>query len=98
MEKFYIFVAQSKVTPEEIGLKSPITDANAALTNTLNTVYLWAGVTAVLAIVIAGVLYTSSGGNPSHAKRAREAIIFAVVGLVAVIMAFTITRFIVGSV
>jgi len=91
------FLAQSsKISPDEIGLKNPITDPNAALANVLNTVYLWAGITAVIVIIIAGIIYSGSTGNPSHTRRAREAIIYAVVGLVTVAMAFVVTQFILG--
>lgn|SRR5690349_5346626 len=97
MNSFFWLVAQSgKINPDEIGLKEPITDANLALSNTLDTVYMWAGIIAVLAIVIAGILYTTSTANPSHTKQAREAIIYAVVGLIVIMMAFVITRFILG--
>ena len=95
MREFLLF-AQTKVKPEDIGLKNPITDPNAAVGNILNAVYFWAGVIAIIVIIIAGILYSSSTANPSQTKRAREAIIYAVVGLVAIIMAFVVTQFILG--
>lgn len=97
MGAFFWLVAQSsKIKPEEIGLQEPVTDPKVALSETLTTVYLWAGIIAVLAIVIAGILYTTSTANPTHTKRAREAIIYAVVGLIVIMMAFVITQFVLG--
>jgi lysylphosphatidylglycerol synthetase-like protein (DUF2156 family) len=94
--KELLILAALKVTPDEIGLKNPATDPNATIGNILTTVYTFAGIVCVLVIVIAGLLYTTSTANPSHTKRAREAIIYAVVGLVVIISAFVITQFILG--
>jgi Ni,Fe-hydrogenase I cytochrome b subunit len=95
MNQFLLF-AIDKITPDEIGLKNPTTDPNATLSAVLTTVYTWAGILCVLAIIIAGLFYTTSTANPSHTKRAREAIIYSVVGLVVIIMAFVITQFVLG--
>jgi len=94
--KQLLILAIDKITPDEIGLKNPATDPNATIGNILTTVYTWAGIICVLAIIIAGLFYTTSTANPSHTKRAREAIIYAIVGLVVIIMAFVITQFILG--
>ncbi len=85
-----------QLNPTDIGLNNPTTDPNAAIGGILTTVYAWAGIICVLVIVIAGLLYTTSAANPSHTKRAREAIIYAVVGLIVIMMAFVITQFILG--
>jgi len=95
MRELFI-LAQGKVKPEDIGLKNPITDPNAALGNILNAVYFWAGVIAIIVIIIAGILYSSSTANPSQTKRAREAVIYSVVGLVVILMAFVVTQYILG--
>jgi cytochrome bd-type quinol oxidase subunit 2 len=94
--KQFIQLAIGKINPGDIGLNNPATDANATVSNVLTVVYAWAGIICVLVIVIAGFLYTTSTANPSHTKRAREAIIYAVVGLVVVMLAFVITQFILG--
>lgn len=70
------------------------TSANDLLPRILNIVYFSAGVVAVFAIVIAGFLYVTSAGDPGKAKIAKNAILYAVIGLVAVLIAFTITTFI----
>ncbi len=68
----------------------------AAMASLLGTVYAWAAIIAVLVIVIAGYLYATSGGNAQQTKRAREAIIYAAVGLAIVLLAFVITQFVIG--
>ena len=69
-----------------------------ALRNILNTAYFWATVIAVIAIIIAGFFYTTSMNNPNQVARAKNAILYAIVGLVVVIMAFAITNFVMEAV
>lgn len=94
--KQFLLLAVDKVNPSDIGLNNPATDANATIANVMTVVYGLAGIICVLVIVIAGFLYTTSTANPSHTKRAREAIIYAAVGLIVVMTAFVITQFILG--
>lgn len=94
--KFPSLFAQATISPDEIGLKNPATDPNAVIGDVLTVVYFWAGAIAVIIIIVAGIFYTTSAGNPSQTNRAREAIIYAVVGLVVIMLAFVITQFILG--
>lgn len=73
-----------------------VSNANGVLTGVLNVVYSFAGIICVLIIIIAGYLYVTSAGSASQTKRAKDAILGAVVGLVVIIMAFTITQFVIG--
>lgn len=61
---------------------------------------LWALVSAisVLVIIIAGFMYVVSAGNPDKTKRAKNAIMYAVIGLVVAFLARTIVQFILSSV
>lgn len=71
-------------------------DENSAVVGLLNTMYWAAGITAVIIIIIAGLFYVLSAGNEKHTKQAREAIIYAGVGLVVIMAAFAITGWIAG--
>jgi type IV secretory pathway VirB2 component (pilin) len=94
MERLFL-LAQAKINPNDIGL-DPVTNADTALGDLLTVVYGAAGVVAVIVIVIGGYLYVFSNGTPNDVKRGKDAIIGGVVGLVIVIMAFTITQFVLG--
>lgn len=85
-----------KIDPSAIGVKDPVTDANLLLTNVLNTAYMWAGIICVLIIIVAGYFYVISNGNAAHIKRAKDAIVGAIIGLVVILLAFTITQFVIG--
>ena len=94
--KQLLIVALDKISPSEIGLSNPATDANATLSSILTLVYTWAGIVCVLTIVIAGIFYATSSANAANIKRAKDAIVYAIVGLVVIIMAFAITQFVLG--
>lgn len=52
----------------------------------------------VLVLVIAGFMYITSAGNPDTVKKAKNAIIYALVGIVVAFFAQAIVRFILSSV
>lgn len=89
-----ILAEAKKLNPGDIGYQG-VTNSSAPFEGVLNTVYAWAAILAVVVIVIAGYLYTTSSGNPAQTKRARDAIIAAAAGLVIVASAFVITQFVI---
>lgn len=95
MTMLLLFAQAIKIDPSTIGVHK-IDDPNAALAGLLSTVYAWAGIIAVLVIVVAGFYYVTSSGEPATIKRAREAIIGACIGLIVILMAFVGTQFILG--
>jgi hypothetical protein len=86
--------AAAKVNPNDVGISR--VDASDAINGILTTVYFAAGVTAVIVIIICGILYSTSQGDASKTKRAKDGILYSIVGLVVVIMAFVITNFVIG--
>lgn len=90
------FAATEKIDPGDIGITDPVTNANTAVTGILNTVYSWAGIICVIIIVVAGYLYVTANSNAQQIKRAKDAIIGAVIGLVVIMSAFLITTFVIG--
>lgn len=57
-----------------------------------------AGAIAVIIIIIAGIRYITSSGEASQVKQAKDAILYSVIGLIFVILAFAIVRFVVTSI
>lgn len=88
-------LAQFAVSASELGIPK-VEASEAQLGNAMNVVYFWAGLIAVIIIIIAGFFYVTSAGEPAKTKRAKDAILYAVVGLFVVIFAFVITQFILG--
>ena len=72
--------------------------ANGLIPRIINIATFIAGSVAVIIIVIAGLMYVLSGGNPENTRRAKDAIIYAVIGLVVAIAARIIVYFIIGRI
>lgn len=68
---------------------------NSELQNIVNIVLVICGALAVLTVVIAGFRLITSRGNPSETAQARNAIIYALIGLIVLIFAFSIVNFVV---
>lgn len=75
----------------------PKTPTDGRLQIILNTVFAITGAIAVLIIVLAGFRYIISQGNPSEVTTAKNAIIYALVGLVVIMFAFAIVNFVLGG-
>lgn len=72
----------------------PTDSSTAILHNLLNTTYFVVGALAVLIIILAGYTFVSSSYDPAKVAIAKNAILYAVVGLIAVIIAFFVTQFV----
>lgn len=68
------------------------------VTTILNWVYAVAGLVAVGYLVISGIQYVYSAGDPGKATKAKNSILFAVIGLVIVLLAAAITNFVAGAI
>ncbi len=76
----------------------PTYSASTIFANGLNIVYIALGTVAVVVIIVAGIMYTTSGGNAANVTKAKNAIVYAAIGLVVVLLAFTITQFVTGRI
>ena len=90
---------QIKITQDDLNLKDAPTQLQSSQIETaLMTVYMVAGIVAVIIIVLGGIRYTSSNGDPGSVKAAKDTVMYAVVGLVVVIMAAALTDFVINNV
>lgn len=78
---------------DRVNVPNPV-PADATLNGLLEIVYIVAGLVAVISIVMGGFWYVTSNGEPEKIKRGKNAIIYASVGLVFVMMAWVITGFV----
>ena len=62
-----------------------------------NTAILWAGIVAVVMIVIGGIYYASSDGDPGKITNAKNTILYAVIGLILAIASAAIVNFVFGA-
>jgi type IV secretory pathway VirB2 component (pilin) len=77
----------------------PQTAANSGtLRKILDVVFGIVGAISVLIVVIAGFRYITAHGDPKGVAQARNAITYAVVGLLVSLLAFSIVTFVLGNV
>lgn len=63
--------------------------------NIINGVMIIIGVVAVIMVIVGGVNYATSQGDPSKITKAKKTIIAGIAGLIIVMLAFAIVNFVV---
>lgn len=92
-----IFSTLKGISAKDINYQSSANDSSI-IQNILNTAYIWAGVVAVIVIIVAGFMYTISQDDPSQVGRAKNTLLGAIVGLAVVLFAFVITNTVLNGV
>jgi hypothetical protein len=67
---------------------------NGVLTRTASLVATLVGVAAVIMIIIGGIQYVISAGDPTNVQNAKNTILYAIIGLVVALMARAIILFV----
>jgi hypothetical protein len=76
----------------------PISGPKGILVRATNIVAYIAGIAGVLFIVFAGIKYTTSQGDPQEVSKAKQSIIYALIGLLVVGLARQIINFVLTKV
>ena len=97
------FAADSPVDSIEEGLKGAGgSDANQDdlkknIQTVVNVLLFILGAIAVIVIIIGGIRYTTSNGDPGQTKAAKDTILYAVIGLIVAILAYAIVSFVLNA-
>ncbi len=75
----------------------PTTSGTDLWANILNTAYFFAGVVAVFVIMYAGMRYILARGKEENITKAKNTILYAISGLIVIILAAVITNFVLGK-
>lgn len=81
-----------------LGPSAPTAIGSTQIEGILMTVYMIAGIVAVIAIIIGGVRYVTSNADSGLVQSAKNMIFYATIGLIVVLMAAAITNFVVQNV
>lgn len=92
MNVIYYLLLQAQVNADKL----PKLAVRSSLPGILRTVLAAAAILSVVFVAFGGIKYTLSGGDPQGLSKAKDTILYALVGLVVAISAFTIVSF-VGS-
>jgi hypothetical protein len=91
----FIAVASSiKIKASDVGLPTSTTTIAQGLANILNLLISVIGSVSVIMIVVGGLMYAASTGDPGRVKRAHDTIVYAIVGLIVAIVAFAVVNFV----
>ena len=87
---------QSEVCQNEArgGSSNPLFGSGSLLETVINLIALIAGVAAVIVIIVAGFQFVTAAGDSAKIKNARNAIIYAIIGLVVIALARVIIGFV----
>jgi hypothetical protein len=55
------------------------------------------GIIAVVMIILGGISYATSQGDPGKIKKGKETILYGIIGLVVSLLAFAIVNFVLGA-
>ncbi len=92
------YLAQVSIDPESLNIPQGNKITSATVEDIMEVVFGIAGAVALLIIVLAGLRYTTSQGDPSSTAKAKSAIIYALIGLMIALLGFAIVRFVVRNV
>ncbi len=72
----------------------PNQDTGTTQENIVNKVLFYLGIIAVVMIIVSGARMALSGGNPSAVTKAKQMLIYSLIGLAIVILAYAIVNFV----
>ena len=74
------------------------TDLMHSVNLIINVVLGIIGLVAVVMIILGGVQYTTSSGDAAKVKKAKDTILYGIIGLVVALLAFAIVNFVLGNI
>lgn len=93
-----VLTAQSAHAQQAASVPNPVNENDLAnvLFNVVNALLLFAGAVAVLFLIIGGFRYVVSTGNPDQVDAAKRTILYAVLGLIIIFVAFVLVTLVQG--
>ena len=73
-------------------------DLGAIVINIVNGVVGALALVAVIVVIIGGVNYMTSSGDAGKVKKAKDTILYGVIGLIVCVLAFAIVNFVIGNI
>ncbi len=65
--------------------------------NIVNFFLLFLGLIAVIMIIYGGITYVTAGGNQEHVEKAKKIIMYAIIGIVIVLISFALVRTVISG-
>ncbi|MDO5452003.1 MAG: hypothetical protein Q4F56_02855 [Candidatus Saccharibacteria bacterium] len=74
------------------------TDLEGNIINIINGVIAVLGLVAVVIIIVGGIQYMTSTGDAGKVKKAKDTILYGIIGLIVCILAFAIVNFVISNI
>lgn len=85
-----------------IGIEPLEQDNGGDFSHQVTTILSWIvgllGIVAVVVIIMGGVSYMTSAGDAGKVKKAKDTILYGIIGLIVAALAFAIVNFVIGGV
>lgn len=96
-----IFELMARAVDKAVRIKSaevniPKVSSIDVLSGVMSGIYVVVGAIAVIIIILSSFTFASGAYDPAKIAKAKNTILYSVVGLIVVIIAFAITQFILG--
>ena len=94
--KFAAKAIQAPTKPQ--GQTAGTSNLDDLIVKVINWVMGIIGFVCVATIIISGIQYMTSGGDPGKVKKAKDGLLYSIIGLVVVILAAAIVNFVIKGV
>lgn len=101
MNPFRIFAVKNTNVTSDPNVATVGTKQNTLVnnvTNILNAVIGVLGLVCVVVIIIGGVNYMTSSGDAAKVKKAKDTILYGLIGLIVCVLAFALVNFVISSI
>lgn len=89
--------AQSSICQSQT-VDDPITGSGGVLVTITNFISWIGGALAVILVITAGFLYVTSGGDSNKVKKAKDIILYVIVGLLIIVISRIIVAFVINRI
>lgn len=100
MSAVLVSAGSAQAAIERPRVPNPVGDTNfgSVFFTIINGLLLFAGAVAVLFLIIGGFRYVVSAGNPDQVEGAKKTILYAILGLIIIFIAFLLVQVLLGTV
>lgn len=88
----------SVCTGKNNGASDPLTGTNGTLKKVTNILAVIAGIMAVIFMILGGIKYITSAGDPAEISKAKNSIIYALVGIIVIVLARSLIGWVLSKV
>ncbi len=98
MNMLVAFTILSQISPSDLNLPNQSANPGTTLPAIMTVVFGIVALLSVLFVAIGGIKYTLSAGDPQGIQKAKNTILYALVGLAIAVSSFTILSFVSGKI